>query len=288
MQNREFLTPGEPVPEPRVPEAQVPKKVEVPRNLEDTRVMQHISTHKWKYFWAIMALTWTTVGLQLKEMEDAKKQTEEMRQKFGLDKQRPQPPMLSSDPKLRAFLEEHFDVIAGNASIEDARVVGLGEFHFRMKKGTDKEEQMIGFRSMTQLAKTLQKVAKAGDHVLIEGLNPERGVMRPSIMLHPSLAFIERRPGITVSGWDNEKLIAESDDATVRAKGRERNALALYPSIIQRTQSQKTGYIFVTSGVAHFTDDARIDDAMEKEKIPYILLGEKSAMQQARKIGMAK
>jgi hypothetical protein len=250
------------------------------QQLEDAKRALHVTRRRFLRILGINTALVTTVAISYAVRCDTKRRL----QPDAAKGPRPKPDHFAEDAELEKFLSERFEIISGNAPADKAKVIGLGEFHFRIgKKGTvDQDAQKIGMQSMTQLATALERMAKPGDHVLLEGINPERGEMRPSFFLHPSLAFIDRRNGIMVSGWDNESVPKGATDEETRANGRKRNETRLFPTIVDRAARQE-GRVFVTSGVAHFSDDRRIDDVLKN--IPFILLGEKKAMEVARELG---
>lgn len=198
---------------------------------------------------------------------------------------RSSPNSISADPALRAMIQENFDVIAGNASFEDAKIVGVGEMHhyFSDQSEENKEHQKKSLNGLSRNIAFFEKTAKDKDHILVEGEDhtvAERKISKTMVMKYPWMAGIYKKD-ILVSGWDDGATYKNTPVLPLRESAMLRNERGMIPALIERARTRQ-GKIFMMCGVAHLMDDPRVDAALEKEKIPYLLLGEKNSVAFAR------
>ena len=210
-------------------------------------------------------------------------------------KSRPMPEHVANDPELRAFLEERFEVVAGTATIEDAKVICWGDYHFIWQKSmrdlVKPEDVKLGLRSVNTIAMGMKKTLNDGDHVLMEGAGPEENLnaipqdMRP--LIYPGFIATYMR-NFTMSGWDDKELVQQhlaairrGDLSASQKLLLKRDDAHLYPNIIEAARTHD-GKIHVVAGVAHLDDDPRIDAALQEEDIPYIILASKEAQDKRR------
>ncbi len=200
---------------------------------------------------------------------------------------RSQPEKLSGDPEFDKELREKFEVIAGSASYEDAKVIGIGELHFlnAVQDKSRKEHARKAFVAANIIAQTLDSQVKEGDHFLLEGLdwrNKNMPPRRSMPLTYPWAIGLHDRKDITFGGWDD---VAIKNDASLSmpVSSKLRNEQGMIPAIAESVHANK-GKTYVVAGVRHFTDDPRIDQSLEKEGIPYLILGEKFALEITREV----
>lgn len=189
--------------------------------------------------------------------------------------------------KRRRVILERFQEIGGNAPLESARVVCLGESH--------------GWHNERKIGRFIRAFGERGDIVLVEGVQqmeqPAEATGIQEAYNFPS--------GITVLGWDdlalrdqaqllkNRKNEIEIDRILARDNGDFDRLFALgreyleinnrYNNIIidQRNHSMystlqrvKEDYpdarVFIIAGARHFTDDQQLTTSLEQNK--YIVL----------------
>jgi hypothetical protein len=230
--------------------------------------------------WAVAgAVTWNTHRIK----QNARREVEEL---FAVEKYpRSTPETLSADPEFQKMLEKNFKVIAGNASYEDAKVIGIGEVHFLnvLRGSVDKEMRKKAFVSANTIGRMFSDTAKSGDHFLLEGIDRRREVPpKKSLPLtYPWTIGLYDRDDITMSGWDDLKAM---DDTTllIPESAKIRNEKGMIPAIYESIE-QHSGKTFVVAGAGHFVNDPRIDESLEKAKIPYLILGENFALEVVEK-----
>lgn len=196
---------------------------------------------------------------------------------------RSSPEIVSRIAGTRELLEKHFAVIAGNAPLEDAKVLAIGEIHhsFGNAYGLPEEEKKKTWTAANAIGSLLGDVVADGDHVLLEAIDrgqPDFRPMGPMVMEYPWMMRI-RKKDITIGGWDD---LAVKNDASIplREGALLRNERGMVPAIIDNARA-RAGRIIVVAGVGHFTDDPRVDAAMQGRDIPYLILGEKLALETA-------
>lgn len=210
-----------------------------------------------------------------------RKEVDELLRARGIP--RSSPAVVSRVDETRELLEKHFAVIAGNAPLEEAKVVGIGEIHhsFGDAYGLTEGEKEKTWVAANAIGKMLGAVVRDGDHFLLEALDrgqPDLRPMGPMVMEYPWMIGI-RKKQITVGGWDD---LPTKNDASLslREGAMLRNERGMIPAIVENARKRR-GRVFAVAGVGHFLDDPRVDGTLEKENIPYLLLGEKAALNAA-------